>query len=85
MLEKNELRKALQDAINSLSPTYREVVIFRDVQNLSIKDTAAVLGIPEGSVKTRLHRARLLLRDALAPGIDGSWSAGQRYRKVRAW
>jgi RNA polymerase sigma-70 factor (ECF subfamily) len=85
LLEKNELRKALQDAINSLSPTYREVVIFRDVQNLSIKDTAAVLGIPEGSVKTRLHRARLLLRDALAPGIDGSWSAGQRYRKVRAW
>jgi RNA polymerase sigma-70 factor (ECF subfamily) len=85
LLEENELRKALQDAINSLSPTYREVVIFRDVQNLSIKDTAAVLGIPEGSVKTRLHRARLLLRDALAPGIDGSWSAGQRYSKVRAW
>src|SRR5277367_1683897 len=48
LLEENEVRKALQDAINSLSPTYREVVIFRDVQNLSIKDTAAVLGIPQG-------------------------------------
>ena len=84
LLEKHEVRKALQDAINSLSPTYRDVVILRDVQNLNIKDTAAVLGIPEGSVKTRLHRARLLLRDALAPGVDGSWNAG-RYRKVRAW
>ena len=85
LLEEDEVRNALQNAINSLSPTYRDVVVLRDVQNLSIKDTAAVLGIPEGSVKTRLHRARLLLRDALAPGIDGSWNAGQGYRKVRAW
>jgi RNA polymerase sigma-70 factor, ECF subfamily len=71
LLEKNELRQALQDAINALSPAYREVVILRDAQNLSIKETATVLGISEGSVKTRLHRARLLLRDTLAPGIDG--------------
>ena len=85
LLEESEVRKALQNAIDSLSPTYRDVVILRDVQNLNIRDTAAVLGIPEGSVKTRLHRARLLLRDALAPGIDGSWIAGQGYRKVRAW
>lgn len=85
LLENNEVRKALQNAINSLRPAYREVVILRDVQNLSIKDTAAVLGIPEGRVKTRLHRARLLLRDALAPGFDGSWHSGQDYRKVRPW
>jgi RNA polymerase sigma-70 factor, ECF subfamily len=85
MLERNETREALQRAINSLSPTYREVVILRDVENLSIKDTSIILGIPEGSVKTRLYRARLLLRDALAPGIDGVWSSGQDYRKVRPW
>ena len=85
MLERNETREALQSAINSLSPTYRDVVILRDVESLSIKDTSTILGIPEGSVKTRLYRARLLLRDALAPGIDGVWSTGQDYRKVRPW
>jgi RNA polymerase sigma-70 factor (ECF subfamily) len=85
LLEKQELREALQNGINSLSPMYREIVILRDVHSLSLKDTAAVLGITEGSVKTRLHRARLQLRDFLAPGFDGNWSSGQSYRKVRAW
>ncbi len=85
LLEENETRQALQNAISSLSPTYREVVILRDVQNLSIKDAATILGVSEGTVKTRLHRARLLLRDALAPGIDGCWSTGQSYQKVRPW
>lgn len=80
-----EAREALQSAINSLSPIYRDVVILRDVENLSIKDTSIILGIPEGSVKTRLYRGRLLLRDVLAPGIDGVWSSGQGYRKVRPW
>lgn len=85
LLERNEVRQALENAIGSLSPTYREVLILRDVQNLSIEGTATILGISEASVKTRLHRARLLMRDALAPGIDGCWRAGRRYQKVRSW
>ena len=85
LLEENEIRQAVQDAIASLSPGYREVLILRDVQQLSIKETTTILGISEASVKTRLHRARLLLRDNLAPGIDGCWIKGQPYRKVRAW
>jgi RNA polymerase sigma-70 factor, ECF subfamily len=85
LLEENETRQALQNAIDSLSPTYREVVVLRDVQNLSIKDAATILGVSEGSIKTRLHRARLLLRDALAPGIDGCWCTGRSYQKVRPW
>ncbi len=76
LLEKKELREALQNGINSLSPMYREIVILRDVHSLSLKDTAAVLGIPEGSVKTRLHRARLQLRDSLAPGFDSGTKSG---------
>jgi RNA polymerase sigma-70 factor (ECF subfamily) len=68
-----------------LEENYREVLILRDVQRLSIKETTTILGISEGSVKTRLHRARLLLRDSLAPGIDGCWIKGQPYRKVRPW
>lgn len=85
LLEEREMRQAIQNAINSLSPGYREVLILRDVQNLSIKETTIILGVSEASVKTRLHRARLILRDTLAPGIDGCWVKGQAYRKVRPW
>lgn len=85
VLEQNEIRQAVQDAINSLSPEYREVFILRDVQHLSIKETATILGISGANVKTRLHRARLQLRDSLAPGLDGCWIKGQSYRKIRPW
>src|SRR6202040_58922 len=85
LLEENEIRQAVQDAISSLSANYRELLFLRDVQRLTITETTTILGISEGSVKTRLHRARLLLRDSLAPGIDGCWIKGQPYRKVRPW
>lgn len=85
VLEQNEIRQAVEDAINSLSPEYREVFILRDVQHLGIKETVTILGISEANVKTRLHRARLQLRDNLAPGLDGCWIKGQSYRKVRPW
>ena len=85
LLEQNEVCQVVQDAINSLNPSYREVLVLRDIQHLSIKETTAILGISEANVKTRLHRARLLLRDSLAPGIDGCWIKGQRYKKVRPW
>ena len=85
-LQRAELREALQRALNSLPTKYREVLILRDVQHLSIQETAQALGITEGSVKTRLLRARFQMRDALAPGIDGSWYSGkQEYEKVRPW
>jgi RNA polymerase sigma-70 factor, ECF subfamily len=85
-LQQNELRQALARALASLSPKYREVFVLRDVQKLSIAETAKMLGITESSVKTRLLRARLQMRDALAPGIDGSWTTGrEEYKKVRPW
>jgi RNA polymerase sigma-70 factor, ECF subfamily len=85
-LQRKELREALKRALDSLPPKYREVLILRDIQHLSIQETAQVLGITGGSVKTRLLRARFQMRDALAPGIDGSWSTGKfEYEKVRPW
>ena len=85
-LKRGELRNALKRALASLPLKYREVLILRDIQNLSIEETAEILGISEGNVKTRLLRARLQMRDALAPGIDGSWSTGKpEYKKVRPW
>lgn len=75
LLEKDEVRQAVENAINSLNPLFREVVTLRDIQNLSIRETSMILGISEAAVKTRLHRARLLLRDSLAPG-EGCWRKG---------
>ena len=47
---------------------------------------AEVLQISQSSVKTRLLRARLKIRDALAPGLDGAWSTGDgSWKKVRPW
>jgi RNA polymerase sigma-70 factor (ECF subfamily) len=85
-LQRKELRDALQRAMAALDPKYREVLVLRDIQHLSIEETSQVLGISAGNVKTRLLRARLQMRDALAPGFDGSWVAGkQEYEKVRPW
>ena len=85
-LQRKELRQAIQKALDSLAPKYREVFVLRDVQKLDIRETAAALGITEASVKTRLLRARLQMRDALAPGIDGGWSGEERaWKKVRPW
>ena len=85
-LQRTELRRALQKAIASLHPRYREVFILRDIQQLNIAETAAALEITEASVKTRLLRARLQIRDALAPGIDGAWNLSDgNWKKVRPW
>src|SRR5713226_9381074 len=85
-LQKKELRQALSRALASLTPKHREVFVLRDVQHFNIAETAHLLGIKESEVKTRLMRARLQMRDALAPGIDGSWSTGRReYKHVRPW
>jgi RNA polymerase sigma-70 factor, ECF subfamily len=85
-LQRTELRQALQRAIASLRSDYREVFVMRDIQHLSITETAEALQITEASVKTRLLRARLKMRDALAPGFDGAWSIGDgHWKKVRPW
>jgi RNA polymerase sigma-70 factor (ECF subfamily) len=75
-LEQKELRGELIRAMDSLPEIYRSVLILRDVQHLSINETAKVLGISASNVKTRLLRARLQMRDALAPGLDGAWIRG---------
>jgi RNA polymerase sigma-70 factor (ECF subfamily) len=85
-LQRTELRKVLQKAIASLPSLYREVLVMRDIQHLSTAETAQVLQITENAVKTRLLRARLQMRDALAPGVDGGWNIGDgNWKKVRPW
>ena len=72
-LERKEIREKLAAAVAALAEKYREVFLLRDVQHFSIEETAEALGISRASVKTRLLRARLMLRDMLAPGLGGAW------------
>jgi RNA polymerase sigma-70 factor (ECF subfamily) len=85
-LERKEVRQKLAEALASLGEKYREVFVLRDMQHLSIEETANALGISTASVKTRLLRARLMLRDLLAPGFGGSWSSRLSFAKgVKPW
>src|SRR6202162_1634727 len=85
-LERKEIREKLVAAFGSLAQKYREVFVLRDVQHLSIEDAAQALGISAGAVKTRLLRARLMLRDLLAPGLEGiSVSHSQIPKGIKPW
>jgi RNA polymerase sigma-70 factor, ECF subfamily len=85
-LARKELRQTIEHTLSGLRPIYREVLVLRDVQSLSTAETSRVLGISEDLVKTRLRRARLQMREALAPGYDGSWTSGSKvYKSVRPW
>ena len=68
-LDRKELREILQRALDELPEKYREVLISRDVRGMNIQETAHLLGISEGMVKTRLFRARLLVQKMLAPDL----------------
>jgi RNA polymerase sigma-70 factor, ECF subfamily len=72
-LERSEIRTLLAKALSSLAQKYREVFLLRDVEQMSIEETAQVLNISIASVKTRLLRARLMLRDMLAPELAEGW------------
>jgi len=65
-LMSTESRQFLDQAVQQLTPALRTVFVLRDVEGLSVKETAETLGITEVTVKTRLLRARLKLREALS-------------------
>ncbi len=66
LLSRQETQSEIQKAIATLPETLRIVFTLRDIDELSTRETATVLGISEAAVKVRLHRARLLLREHLA-------------------
>jgi RNA polymerase sigma-70 factor (ECF subfamily) len=66
-VEQKEVRLAVAKALAGIPEIYREVFVLRDVQHFDVAETAEVLGLGESAVKTRLHRARLMLREALSP------------------
>lgn len=65
---RDELRARLWRALGGLSSEHREILVLRDYQDLSYLEIAEVLGVPKGTVMSRLHRARRALRDLLRAG-----------------
>lgn len=81
-LERKELREALKVALQLLPEKYRTVLMLRDVQQISIAETARILGLTEENVKTRTSRARLQMRDLLAPGWGGARVAKETIKET---
>jgi len=65
-----EMRRLLEAQIDSLPDDYRAVFMLRAVEELTVEETSKVLGIPEATVRSRLFRARSLLREGLASRMD---------------
>src|SRR4030095_13522669 len=65
-----EVRRVLERRIDELPVAFRTVFVMREVEDMTVNETAECLGIPPATVRTRLFRARLLLRTALARDVD---------------
>jgi RNA polymerase sigma-70 factor (ECF subfamily) len=63
--EDNELKRAVKDSINMLSEEYRTVIVLRDIQGFSYEEIANIIKCPEGTVKSRINRARQALKKIL--------------------
>ncbi|MGH0032625.1 MAG: sigma-70 family RNA polymerase sigma factor [Myxococcota bacterium] len=72
--EREELRDLLHRCIDELPEGYRNVLMLRDIEELDTEETAEIMGLSTGAVKTRLHRARQALRELLAPHLEGASS-----------
>jgi RNA polymerase sigma-70 factor, ECF subfamily len=82
-VEKQEIRNEVQKAWDGLPQKYQEVFFLRDVQHLSVEETSKALGLSTSAVKTQLHRARLQVREQLAPVFGKRWSDRLPFLKGR--
>jgi RNA polymerase sigma factor (sigma-70 family) len=84
---RREIRSLLESSIEALPEVYRVAFVMRDVEDMSVEETASFLGIPSATIKTRLHRARKLLRETLderlAPSLKDTFPfAGARCARI---
>lgn len=84
-----EVRRILERRIDELPVAFRAVFVMREVEDMTVQETAECLSIPEATVRTRLFRARALLREALARDLDTATAdifpfAGQRCDRIVA-
>jgi RNA polymerase sigma-70 factor (ECF subfamily) len=78
-----EMRRILEEAIDRLPETYRTVVVLREVEEMSVAETADSLGVTDAVVKTRLHRAHAMLRKELYERARGGAADLYQFHAVR--
>ncbi len=76
--EANQMEALMRRAIAQLDEDQRELVILRDVENLSYEEIQEITGLPEGTVKSRLHRARLQLAKAVRGATEPDGGHGKK-------
>jgi RNA polymerase sigma-70 factor (ECF subfamily) len=89
ILLQDEMRRLLERRIDALPVAFRMVFVMRDVEDMSVQETAECLSIPAATVRTRLFRARALLRQALVRDLDAATAglfgfAGERCDRIVA-
>lgn len=82
-VERRELRAAMSRALHSLSDEHRQVLILREVEGLSYTEIAEVLGLEEGTVKSRIARARISLRNILQKDGNFSSSTSSNHKETK--
>lgn len=70
--ESTEMQRAVLEALDDLDDEFRSVLVLRDVESFDYRQIGEILELPVGTVKSRIHRARMALRERLAPMISGS-------------
>ncbi len=76
-----ELRERVEEAVAALPPSFRMPLVLKDVHGFSVAETAAILGLRPATVKTRVHRARLLLRKSAASALPRRPGAAPAYSR----
>jgi RNA polymerase sigma-70 factor (ECF subfamily) len=74
-MSRMEVRQLLEQAVDELPTLFRAVFVLRDIEGLSIEETALQLALKPETVKTRLHRARRLLRTAIEAQMSGAFAS----------
>lgn len=69
-IQQRELRDVVQQALVKLPPTYREAIVLRDLEGRSYEEIGEVLGVPPGTVRSRIHRGREALRQLLESYVE---------------
>jgi RNA polymerase sigma-70 factor, ECF subfamily len=70
LLASKQIQKIVQDAIDDLDPDHKEIVILRDIEGFSYDEIAQMLNLPEGTTKSRLHRARMVVKEKLKKALS---------------
>jgi len=70
-LERKEIRVLVRTAVAKLPPKFRTALVLRDIQGLTYEEIGGILNLAEGTVKSRINRARLKVREILSPLVEG--------------